>query len=47
MKVVEMSLGKVSVVIMARAVESQDWCVEEREEQAFGIPERIFAIGRR
>ena len=32
MKVVDRSLGKVSVVMMARAVESQDWCEEERDE---------------
>ena len=31
-KVVERSLGKVSVVIMARAVLSQELCVDEREE---------------
>ena len=46
-KVVERSLGKVSVVQMARAVVSHDLWVFESVEYAVGILARILAIGRR
>lgn len=46
MKVVERSLGKVSVVQMARAAVSQEECEEERVEWALGIWDTILAIGR-
>ena len=45
--VVERSLGKVSVVIIARAVLSQELCVEPSVEWAVGMPLRIFWSGRR
>lgn len=46
-KVVERSLGKVSVVQMARAAASQEVWVGERVEWAVGIAERILVMGRR
>ena len=45
--VVERSLGKVSVVQIARAVVSQAEWVGERVECAVGILERILVMGRR
>jgi len=45
--VVERSLGKVSVVQIARAVVSQASWELEREDVALGTAERIFSIGRR
>ena len=47
MKVWERSLGKVSVVQMAVAAESQDRWVDERALCARGILDRIFLIGSR
>ena len=47
MKVVERSLGKVSVVQIERAVVSQDAWVLERVECAVGILARILETGRR
>ena len=47
MKVVERSLGKVSVVQIERAVVSQDSCVFERADMALGTARRIFWMGRR
>lgn len=46
MKVRERSLGKVSVVQIARAVVSHASCVEARVECAVGMRSRILAIGR-
>ena len=46
MKVWERSLGKVSVVQMARAVVSQALWVEERVEWAVGILSKILEMGR-
>lgn len=46
MNVRERSLGKVSVVQIARAVVSQASCVEERLAWATGTFLRIFEIGR-
>ena len=46
-KFLDISLGKVSVVQMARAVVSQDLCVESRLLKAVRIPGRILLIGRR
>lgn len=43
----ERSLGKVSVVQMARAARSQLEWVEERVEWAVGMAERILEMGRR
>lgn len=45
-KVRDRSLGKVSVVQIARAVASQVECVEARFEWAVGMASRIFLIGR-
>jgi hypothetical protein len=45
-KVRERSLGKVSVVQIARAVLSQASCVEARVECAVGMRSRILEIGR-
>lgn len=47
MKVLERSLGKVSVVHIARAVVSHESCVFPRFETAFGTAWRIFWMGRR
>ena len=47
MKVVERSLGKVSVVQIAEAAASQEECAGERLWCKLGMPERIFEIGRR
>lgn len=46
MKVRDRSLGKVSVVQIARAAVSQAECVEARLEWAVGMVSRIFLIGR-
>lgn len=46
-KVVERSLGKVSVVQIARAAASQEVWVGERVERAVGIADRILEMGRR
>lgn len=46
MKVRERSLGKVSVVQIARAVVSHASCVEARVECAVGMRSRILEIGR-
>lgn len=46
MKVRDRSLGKVSVVQIARAVVSQASCVEARVECAVGMRSRILEIGR-
>ena len=45
-KVLDISLGKVSVVQIARAVVSQESCVESRLLCAARIPGRILLIGR-
>jgi hypothetical protein len=45
-KVRERSLGKVSVVQIARAVVSQASWVEARDEWAVGMRSRILVIGR-
>lgn len=45
-KVRERSLGKVSVVQIARAVVSQASCVEASVEYAVGMRSRILEIGR-
>lgn len=45
MKVRERSLGKVSVVQIARAVVSHASCVEARVECAVGMRSRILEIG--
>lgn len=47
MKVVERSLGKVSVVHIDRAVVSQESCVLARLDTAVGTAWRIFLMGRR
>ena len=46
-KVVESSLGKVSVVHIARAVVSHESCVLSRLDTALGTAWRIFLMGRR
>lgn len=46
-KVVEASLGKVSVVIIALAAESQEEWVLPRAEFALGMPARILSMGSR